>query len=120
MRRDQPIDILQLYSTSDYVKWNAFLNECLRLHDVDKLINVRYRLQLGMDKLTKAKLDTEKIAIFFLRIQKSIDDTLKQIYRKKNPNPLYDDKNKHLYSEFIQEKRRGQVELERFIQSKTF
>lgn len=108
-----PIDIIRLYATSNHQEWNTWLAKCERTQDINGLTEVRRRLQQGMAEVEKKKLNTEKIAEFFVRLQRSIDITIKKIYRAKNPNPLYDTTNKHLKNKFIEEKKRVNLSLEK-------
>jgi hypothetical protein len=120
VKHDEPIDIMTLYAKSDTKQWNAFLTECLKTQDITRLTTVRYRLQLGMNELFKKRLETEKISLFFIRLQRSIENTLKQIYRFKNPNPLYNNKDKTQYKEFIDDKRQHNNEFERYLRRNNF
>lgn len=86
--RPPKIDILQLYAMSKSSEWNDFLATCLAKRNMRGLEYVLYGIQLGMSDLAEKKLNTEKISIFFLRLQKSIEDTMKQILRAKEPHPL--------------------------------
>lgn len=87
MRKYEAIDLLKLYTQSNHSIWNSMLTECLKNHDIRRLIAIRYGIQAGMDDLVKAKLSTEKIEIFFLRLNKSIEDTVRAIVRQKHPLP---------------------------------
>lgn len=86
-RKEEAIDLLSLYVQSDTGKWNKFLALCLAKHDVKTLMRVRYQLQAGMADLSKKKLNTEKMILWFIRLQNSIENTIKQIVREKDPNP---------------------------------
>jgi hypothetical protein len=120
VRKKQSIDILKLYTTSNYGEWNVFLYKCLLKNDVTKLMDTRQRLQIGMDDLTKKNFNTEKISIFFIRLQRSIDKTLKEIYRREFDNPLYNPNNKSMYDEFIDDKRKKDNDLEKIILSGSY
>lgn len=86
--QDTPIDLLLLYAKSDWKQWNRTLWRHYSRGDVSGLIKLRKRLQLGMEKLTKDKMNDEKISVFFIRIQRSIENTIKEILRSKIYNPL--------------------------------
>jgi 4-diphosphocytidyl-2C-methyl-D-erythritol kinase len=120
MKVNHKIDILKFYAEVNHQEWNAFLTKCYRKSDVAELLKFRNAFQQGMADLEKQKMNSEKIAIWFVRIQRSIENTLKQIFRDKNPNPLYDPMNKDLHQKdqaerFLQEKRKQQNELEQII-----
>jgi hypothetical protein len=88
MKRPDPVDLLMLYSKGSANGWNEFLNDCFKKQDVGRLTRMRQALQSGMDNLVKQKLDTEDLAYFFIRLQRSCDQTMKAILRSKYPNPL--------------------------------
>jgi len=125
MKVNHKIDVLKFYAEVDYRRWNEFLTKCYQRSDVDELLKFRNAFQQGMADLEKQKLNTDKIAIFFIRIQRSIENTLKLIYRDKNPNPLYDPLNKDLHQRdknerLLQEKRKKQHELEQIIKQHNY
>lgn len=115
MKVNEKIDVLRFYTEVDYKRWNEFLLNCYRKADVNKLLTMRNAFQQGMNDVVKQKLESEKLSIFFIRIQRSIENTLKQIYRDKNPNPLYDPLNKDVHQRFAEDKKRKQKELEELI-----
>lgn len=115
MKVNEKIDILKFYSEVDYKRWNEFLTLCYRRADIAKLLQFRNAFQQGMAQLEKDKLNTEKVSVFFIRIQRSIDNTLKLIFRDKNPNPLYDPMHKESHSSHIDHKRKVQAEIEQII-----
>ena len=90
MRQFEAIDLLKLYSNSNTKKWNSFLTNCLTNGDINTLTMTRYGLQAGMDDLAKKKLNTEKMILWFIRLQRSLEKTIKDILRKKEPNPCDD------------------------------
>lgn len=89
-RKPDAIDILKLYAQSNPSEWNSYLSNSARKQDLNGLANTRRRLQAGMDLLAKKKLNSEKIILFFIRLQNSIENTMKVIVRAKMPNPCDD------------------------------
>lgn len=81
------IDLLKLYALGNENKWNKFLAICLVNKDINKLAQIRNQLQRGMNELVKKKLNDEKMNLFFIRLQKSLDDTAKNIIKSRNPMP---------------------------------
>ena len=79
------IDILKLYTESNSEKWNYFLSDCLMKQDINRLISTRIGLQVGVDRLYKRKLSTPKINEFFIRLNRSIENTAQKIIKRKNP-----------------------------------
>lgn len=115
MRRWPAIDLMKLYTQSDHKKWNTILTRCHKSHDVLYLQKTLYGIQAGMDDLAKQKLNDEKINLFFIRLQRSIYNTAKKIFREKYPHPLDDPMNKDLYGKELENKRSRDREFEKFI-----
>lgn len=121
MKRKYPaIDVMKFYLEFDHKKWNQFLYNCYVRKNVRKLEATRYGLQAGMTDLADQKLNSDQISVTFLRWQKSIEDTIKLIYRDEFANPLYDPKNKHLRADFIDDKRKKDHELELILRKSRF
>lgn len=87
MRKYEAIDLMKLYSLGSNNGWNSFLTDCFDKMDINKLAKVRYQICAGMDDLAKQNKNTEKINIFFIRLNRSIELTAKKIIRKKFPLP---------------------------------
>jgi len=113
--RSEAIDILKLYAGGSHSEWNAFLSRALDSDDVPGLTDVLRRLQMGMDDLVRQKLNTERVNVLFLRLQRSVENTLRDIHRKKYANPLYTSSDKALHRDHLEDKRRKQRELETFL-----
>lgn len=90
MRKEESIDLMKLYASCDTKRWNLFLNRCLNTHDLKLLARVRYQLQAGMADLAKKKLNSEKMILWFIRLQNSIELTAKKIIKQKDPNSCDD------------------------------
>ena len=90
MRKNESIDLVKLYATSSVAKWNRFLTSCERNRDLNTLANMRYSLQAGMVDLAKKKLNSDKMQLWFIRLQTSIERTMRTIVRLRNPNPCDD------------------------------
>lgn len=119
-RKYPAIDILAFYANNDNKKWNKFLYYCLKKRDVKKLTQMLYGFEAGMDDLAKKNLNTGKIVSFFHRIQRSIELTIKEIWREEFQNPLYDPSNSHLKDKFIDDKREKDHNLELFLKKNRF
>lgn len=115
-----PIDVVRFYAECNAGQWNAFLTACVAKQDVQKLTDVLHRLQQGMDNAVKQKLNTDALVDWFIRMQRSIENTIKEIHRMKNPNPLYQPGNDALKAQFIKDKRKHENELERFLMKARF
>lgn len=87
MRRYPAIDILQIYANADTKRWNRWLTRRFDDRDIDGLMAMRYGLQAGMDDLVKKKLNTEKYIQFFLRLQSSVEKTIRKLLQQDDPNP---------------------------------
>lgn len=101
--RSEAIDILRLYSEHSAKEWNGFLAICDVTNDTAKLVDVLRRVEMGMDNLVKQKLNSDKIVEFFLRIQRSLENTLRDIHRRQYP------------SHNLADKRMKRNDLERFM-----
>ena len=119
-KRSEAIDILKLYAEKDAKEWNAFLTTALREQNVSGLVDVLRRLQMGMDNLVAQKLNTEKVCTLFIRLQRSVENTIRDIHRRQNPNPLFITSDKVLHGDHLAEKKAKQQELERFMRKVRF
>lgn len=117
---DDPIDILKLYAQGNAVAWNEYLRRSLRNEDVAGLTSTLRRLQMGMDRLVKQKLNTERVSVLFIRLQRSIENTLRDIHRAKNPNPLFHHDDRSLYKEHIKDKHEKQAAFERYLKKERY
>ena len=120
MRKEQTIDVLKLYSQGNHQRWNAWLSGCLKRHDLLSLRQVLYGIQAGMTDLAKSKLDDEKVRLFFLRLQSSIEKTAKKIIREKNPNPCDNSLEAKNFAFALSAKRKRDQELEDFLRKESF
>lgn len=116
MRKWPAIDLIKLYTTTDTQTWNVFLTQCLKHHDIDRLCVTYYGLQAGMADLAKAKLNDEKMIQFFIRLQRSIEITVKRIFRIKYPNPHDDPLYKSHDNRWLEVKRKRDYEFSLFMQ----
>ena len=85
MSKRNAIDLMKLYTQGSFKQWNMMLYECLVNHDINRLANTRYELQVGMANLPKKKLNNEKINVWFIRLMKSTELTAKKIIKIRNP-----------------------------------
>ena len=102
------------------VKFNDFLARCFKSGDVNSLVSVLYGTQVSMDKLVKKKVAKDDDHLFFIRVQRAIEKTLKALYRKKYPNPLDNPKNKEKYISHLGEKRARDAQFEKLIRKLSF
>ncbi|MBK8260157.1 MAG: hypothetical protein IPK80_02330 [Nannocystis sp.] len=87
MRKFEAIDLAKLYALGSANGWNEVLNERYAKRDIDGLAKLRYQIAAGMDDLAKKKLNTEEMNIWFIRLNRSIENTAKKILREKYPLP---------------------------------
>lgn len=118
MQHHLEIDLLKLYAQSDNKKWNHMLTECLRDNDINRLVKIRYGIQMGMSSLAKKKMNDEKICAWFIRLDKSIYDTARAIIRKVNPLPNDDPSLNSM--DTIHIKRKRDRDLEKFLKDSSF
>ena len=118
--RPEKIDVLKLYAKSDAKAWNAFLSKCLQTKDLHSLEKVLYGIQLGMNDLAKKKLNTEKINMFFIRIQKSLENTIRDVIRTRIPNALDDPLNVGKFGQMKDSKQKRDQDIERHLRKVRF
>ena len=87
VRQYPAIDLMKLYATHTASTWNTFLTERRQKKDISGLVKVRYGLQAGMADLVRKKLNSEKMELYFIRLQRSVENTIRDIFRERNPNP---------------------------------
>lgn len=114
-RKPDAIDIVKLYADGDFKEWNFFLTNCFRKRDLEKLATTRRRLQVGMSIAAKKKLNSEKVILLFIRLQKSIEDTMRKIIRAKDPNPCDDPMKAIHHVEHKGNKKRRDGQLENYL-----
>lgn len=114
------LDLLKLYSEQNTARWNEFLKNCLDRRDLETLEKMLYGAQLGMDDLVKKKMNTDKVNIWFLRLQRSIENTMKQIIKARMPNPLDNPLNASKFIQKIGEKRHRDEQIERYLKKVRF
>lgn len=114
------IDLIALYAKSASSDWNVFLASCLAKHDMQNLSNVLYGLQLGMNDLVKKKLNTDKMNLFFLRLQRSIENTMKLIIKEKDPHPLDNAFNHEKFGKHIETKKERDSSFEAYLRKTRF
>ena len=121
MKKAQAIDVLKLIVDWQPKEWNDFLTRRDRANDIHGLTETLVGIQKGMDKLAKQGLNTDMIAETFLRMQRSIENTLKKIYRRQNPNLLYDPLYKNEFgAELIADKKRLDLNFELFLKKNRY
>ncbi len=87
MRKHNAIDLMKLKAHGSHVGWNEALTKFYINQDINGLAKLRYSIQAGMDDLVKAKLNTEEMNLWFIRLNRSLEITAKKIIRDKNPLP---------------------------------
>ncbi len=117
--KPQSIDLLKLYAQGSTNGWNEFLSDCARDQNLAKLEQVLYGIQLGMNDLAKQKLNTDKVNEWFVRLQRSIENTMKSIIKAKRPNPM-DNPLGAKSAEALAEKRARDQEVERYLRRVRF
>lgn len=108
IRGETPVDKPEF---SNPLEWNAWLTKCYRERDINALAVMRYRVQAGMDDITKKHkelAEREEIVVFYLRLISSIEKTARKILKVKYPNPHDNstDKSKHSQAAYNAKKKR--------------
>src|SRR6187399_410097 len=129
-RKEQSIDLVKLFSKNSEL-WNEFLTDCHVQHNVKRLARVYYGIQAGMDDITKDKPNYEVLNLlcekqkttieeWFLRLQTSIEKTLKRILKEQYPNPCDQPLLAKKYSQYLGDKKNRQNEFESFLKKARF
>lgn len=95
-------------------KWNHWLTSCYDTNNLQQLIDVRYRLQVGMDDLVKKKMSSQKIAEMYVRWLGSIDRTARKLIKKKYPIP------KDGGLKTLEMKRKRDIEFEDYLRKTSY
>lgn len=137
-RKWDALDVFHLYAQSNFKQWNNFLNVMYEKSDVTGIEKTIYGLNAGMTDLVKTSLwkglfetkaeavlsqkssgskDTpasrEHVTETYLRMQRSLEDTAKRIFRDKNPHPNDHPLKKQM--NMIKSKKERDIKLEEFF-----
>lgn len=118
MPKSLGIDLVKLYGQHTPERWNKYLTTCHKSQNTKELLDMMNRLQVGMDKMVKDKLDTEDLRLFFIRLTRSCENTLKRIWREKHKNPNYDPLNQD--AKYLDEKRKLDLQFEKALRKASF
>lgn len=123
-RKYPSIDIMKLWTLGSANGWNKELNRLSLSQSINECARIRYQLQAGMDDLVKAKLNTEEMNIFYLRLMKSLENTARGIVRAVHPLPhdtpdLHGTESKKPLSA-LEVKRKRDSEMESFFNKSSF
>lgn len=77
------INLLNLIIKGNQNQWNAWLYKCEQTMDMEGLAKVLSGIQQGMDTLVKQKLNTDNLNLLFLKMQRSIETSMKNVWRRK-------------------------------------
>jgi hypothetical protein len=119
-RKYPAIDIVELYSKGHYHHWNSFLTSCYRNHDVERLKAALYGIQAGMTDAVDKKVSSAELGVFFIRLQRSLEQTAKKIFREKYPHPADDPLTAQFYTKHLEAKRKRDRAFEDFIRESSF
>lgn len=112
-------DLMTLYSEwneKQHMRWNAFLTKCLNSSNSNLLLRQFREIQKGMDDLVKQKLNDQKMTSFFVRLQRSLENTLWSIWLKNNPRPT----EPMAYLRWKERKKTAREELTTHIRKESF
>ena len=84
-RKHPNIDLFALYKNLDLVTWNYMLTQALKTQDLDSLTKMLYGIQACMSDYADAGLGTENIGHFFIKLQNSLENTAKRVFKLKMP-----------------------------------
>jgi len=84
------------------------------------LRQVFYGLQVGMQMLVKDKLNDPKMILYFIRLQRSVENTMKQLYRSKYGSPCDNPFQATKFKDQIGKKRARDHDFEKFLKKARF
>lgn len=87
MRKFDAIDLVKLHALGSANGWNQILTDHYDKRDINGLAVLRYRIAAGMDDLAKKKMNTDEMNVWFIRLNRSIENTAKKIIRELYPTP---------------------------------
>lgn len=114
------IDLMILYAKNDSTQWNKFLYRCLVKKDVNRLVATLKGIQIGMTDLANKNLNSQEIQVWFIRLQRSIENTLKQIYRDVYPTICDNPAVAKDHLDQIEVKRKRDGDLEKFLRDGSY
>lgn len=118
--RPPKIDLMRLAANSSTAEWNRFLTKCLRSGNLLALETALHGLQQGMNDLVKDKLNTEAMSVLFIRLQMSLEITMKKIIRARQPNPLDNPLNKKKWMSKHKDKKARDEAIANYIRKMSF
>lgn len=119
------VSILNINSKLDNDSWNAILRKFAIDNNITALKQTYYGIQADMCDLEKKKMATDDIVMLFIRLTRSIEKTIKMMYRRKFPSPLDNNKNKTIFNDddfqkHLTAKRLRDQEFEKFLREASF
>jgi len=87
-RKYENVSILNIKEKMSTKDWNRFLAIIHAKRDVSRLKAVLYGLQADMSDLAKLGVNSQEVTSLFLRLQRSIEETARKIFREVYPSPL--------------------------------
>jgi hypothetical protein len=109
------IDLVKLIANHTYKDWNKYLGKCEFEENVTSLVSTYYGLQKGMQVAVVNKMNTPFVVQTFIRLQKSLEKTLKKIYIKKYKSPCDNPLQAAKFKEHLQKKRDRDHEFEKWL-----
>ena len=114
------VSILDIMVKLNWQGWNLFLKDCLDKNDVEKLKRTLYGIQYDMSELAKQKLNSSMVTSLFLRLQKSLQDTAKKVYRKIHQNPCNNPKSAKQFLEFKDAKKKADQAFQLWLRESSY
>jgi hypothetical protein len=112
----EKIDIIKLMELPNaHGKWNKMLWECEQTGDLTRLESVYRGLQIGMKDLAKQGLNIDKINNLFIRLNMSVEKSIRNIIISRQPNPCDNPANKKKWASFSKDKKIRDQEIERYL-----
>lgn len=109
------IDLVKLIANYTYKDWNKYLAKCEFDENITSLVSTYYGLQKGMQVATVNKVNTPFVIQTFIRLQKSLEKSLKKIYIKKYKSACDNPLKAQQFKEHLQKKRNRDHEFELWL-----
>ena len=123
-RQYDAIDLMKLKALGSLNGWNQELEKMYREHNVARLKQLMYQIQAGADDQAKLKQMDESMTLFYIRLLRSVEKTMKAILREKYPHPKDDplaaNDPEWANKKWIETKRKRDHEFELFMRKASY
>jgi hypothetical protein len=121
-RKTDGLDVIKMFSTLTIDHWRTCLQRAVQTNNIDKLVNWRYGMQVGLSDAVKKGVSTEKLEIWVMKRIRDLEKCARHIYKKRYPNPhdvVIRDKSKYVADALTAKKMRDKA-FEQFLMRSNF